>query len=46
MIGRLAGGPTRVALLEGAGHMPHREQPAQVLALTVAGMAGPCLAAN
>ena len=31
MIGRLAGGPARVLLLAGAGHVPHREQPAQVL---------------
>jgi pimeloyl-ACP methyl ester carboxylesterase len=32
-IGRLVGGPVRVELLPGGGHMPHREDPARVLAL-------------
>lgn len=31
-IGRLAGGPTRVVIMDGVGHVPHREQPARVLA--------------
>jgi len=30
-IGRLAGGPARVVVLEGCGHVPHREQPERVL---------------
>jgi len=32
MIGRLASGPARVAVLPGIGHVPHREQPADVIA--------------
>lgn len=32
MIGRLAGGPARIELLHGVGHVPHREQPGRVLA--------------
>lgn len=34
LIGRLAQGPTRVELLAGVGHVPHREQPARVIAAT------------
>jgi pimeloyl-ACP methyl ester carboxylesterase len=30
---RLAGGPARAEVLTGAGHVPHREQPARILAL-------------
>ena len=30
-IGRLSGGPSRVVILEGCGHVPHREQPTRVL---------------
>ncbi len=33
LIGRLAGGPTRVEILPGVGHVPHREQPAEVMRL-------------
>ena len=32
LIGRHAGGPVEQALLPGVGHVPHREQPQQVLA--------------
>jgi pimeloyl-ACP methyl ester carboxylesterase len=31
LIGSLAGGPTEVAILEGCGHVPHRERPGDVL---------------
>lgn len=36
LIGRLAGGPATVEVLAGLGHMPHREQPALVVASVAA----------
>ncbi len=33
LIGQLASGPVRVEILPGVGHVPHREQPAEVLSL-------------
>jgi pimeloyl-ACP methyl ester carboxylesterase len=39
LIGERSGGPARIEILEGIGHVPHREQPERVLGL-VSGFLG------
>lgn len=46
MIGQIGGGPTRVEILPGVGHVPHREQPTEILRMLAEFLANPAQAGS